>query len=55
MANVGEPLLEAVTAALRAQAAASPFLTALNLAGRVSLLPGRAPAGAVGAALIGNA
>lgn len=55
VANVGEPLLAAVTAALRAQAAGSPFLTALDLAGRVSLLPGRAPAGAVGAALIGNA
>ena len=55
VANVGEPLLAAVTAALRAQAAGSPFLTALDLAGRVSLLPGRAPAGAIGAALIGNA
>lgn len=55
VANVGEPLLAAVTAALRAQAAGSPFLTALDLASRVSLLPGRASAGAVGAALIGNA
>ena len=55
VANVGEPLLEAVTAALRAQAAGSPFLAALDLAGRVSLLPGQAPAGAIGAALIGNA
>jgi glucokinase len=55
VANVGEPLLEAVTAALRAQAAGSPFLTALDLASRVSLLPGQAAAGAIGAALIGNA
>jgi predicted NBD/HSP70 family sugar kinase len=55
VADVGEPLLAAVTAALRAQAAGSPFLTALDLAGRVSLLPDRAPAGAIGAALIGNA
>jgi len=55
VANVGEPLLAAVTAALRAQAAGSPFLTALDLAGRVTLLPGQAPAGAIGAALIGNA
>jgi predicted NBD/HSP70 family sugar kinase len=55
VANVGEPLLAAVAAALRAQAATSPFLTTLDLAGRVSLLPGRAPAGAIGAALIGNA
>ena len=30
------------------------LLTALDLAGRVSLLPGQAPAGAIGAALIGN-
>ena len=55
VANAGEPLLAAVAAALRGQAATSPFLTALDLAGRVSLLPGRAPAGAIGAALIGNA
>jgi predicted NBD/HSP70 family sugar kinase len=55
VAHVGAPLLAAVTAALHAQAAASPFLTALDLAGRVSLLPGGAPAGAIGAALIGNA
>jgi glucokinase len=55
VANVGEPLLAAVTAALGAQAAASPFLAALDLAGRVSLLAAGASAGAVGAALIGNA
>jgi glucokinase len=55
VASVGEPLREAVTAALRAQADGSPFLTALDLAGRVSLLPGHAPVGAIGAALIGNA
>jgi glucokinase len=40
---------------LHAQAAASPFLSVLDLAGRVSLLPDGAPAGAIGAALIGNA
>ena len=55
VANVGEPLLAAVTAALRAQAATSPFLAALDLAGRVRLLPARLPVGAIGAALIGNA
>ena len=55
VAHVGEPLLTAVTAALRAQAASSPFLAALDLAGRTTLLPGRAPVGAIGAALIGNA
>jgi glucokinase len=53
--DVGEPLLAAVTAALREQTATSPFLAALDLAGRVSLLPGQLPVGAIGAALIGNA
>ena len=55
VANVGEPLLAAVTAALGDQAASSPFLAALDLASGVSLLTGGAPAGAIGAALIGNA
>jgi glucokinase len=55
VAHVGEPLLAAVTAALRAQAAASPFLAALDLASRIRLLPDRLPVGAIGAALIGNA
>jgi len=55
VAHVGEPLLAAVTAALRAQAATSPFLAALDLASRMMLLPGQAPVGAIGAALIGNA
>jgi predicted NBD/HSP70 family sugar kinase len=55
VAQVGEPLLAAVTAALRSQAAASPFLAALGLADRVRLLPGQVPVGAIGAALIGNA
>jgi glucokinase len=54
VAHVGEPLLAAVTAALRSQAAASPFLAALGLADRLRLLPGRLPVGAIGAALIGN-
>jgi predicted NBD/HSP70 family sugar kinase len=55
VAHVGEPLLAAVTAALRAQAATSPFLAALDLASRTRLLPDQAPVGAIGAALIGNA
>ena len=55
VADVGEPLLAAVTAALRSQAATSPFLAALDLASRVRLLPGQLPVGAIGAALIGNA
>jgi glucokinase len=54
VAHVGEPLLTAVTDALRSQAAASPFLAALGLADRVRLLPGQLPVGAIGAALIGN-
>lgn len=55
VAHVGEPLRAAVTAALRAQAATSPFLAALDLASRIRLLPDRLPIGAIGAALIGNA
>lgn len=55
VAHVGEPLVAAVVAALRSQAAASPFLTALGLADRLRLLPGQPPVGAIGAALIGNA
>jgi glucokinase len=55
VAHVGEPLLAAVTAALRAQAAASPFLASLDLASRTRLLPGQVPVAAIGAALIGNA
>ena len=55
VSHVGEPLLAAVAAALRAQAEGSPFLAALDLAGRTRLLPGQQPLGAIGAALIGNA
>jgi len=55
VSQVGEPLLTAVAAALHAQAEGSPFLTALDLAGRTRLLPGKQPVGAIGAALIGEA
>ena len=55
VSHVGPPLLDAVTAALRAQAAGSPFLGALDLASRTSLLPGQAPVGAIGAAMIASA
>lgn len=55
VSHLGEPLLTAVAAALRAQAEGSPFLAALDLAGRTRLLPGQQPLGAIGAALIGNA
>jgi glucokinase len=50
--DLGEPLLTAVAAALRAQAATSPFLAALDLAARVRLVPAGVPVGAIGAAMI---
>ena len=53
--DLGEPLLAAVTAALRAQAATSPFLAAIDLAARVRLLPAGVPAAAIGAAMIWDA
>jgi len=53
--NLGEPLLAAVTAALRAQTATSPFLAALDLAARVRLVPAGVPVGAIGAAMISDA
>jgi glucokinase len=53
--DLGEPLLAAVTAALRAQAGTSPFLAAINLADRVRLLPAGVPAAAIGAAMIWDA
>jgi glucokinase len=55
VAHLGEPLLAAVTAALRAQAATSPFLAELDLAARVRLIPAGVPVGAIGAAMIGDA
>ena len=53
--DVGEPLLAAVTDALRTQAVGSPFLAAINLAARVRLLPAGVPAAAIGAAMIWDA
>jgi len=53
--DLGEPLLAAVTAALRAQAARSEFLAAIGLAARVRLLPAGVPAAAIGAAMIWDA
>jgi glucokinase len=53
--DLGEPLLDVVTAALRAQAVTSPFLAAINLAARVRLLPAGVPAAAIGAAMIWDA
>jgi glucokinase len=51
---VGGELLGVVVTALQAQAAASPFLAALDLASRVRLVPGGVPVGAIGAAMIGD-
>ena len=53
--DLGEPLLAVVTAAVRAQAVASPFLAAIDLAARVRLLPAGVPAAAIGAAMIWDA
>lgn len=53
VAELGEPLIKAVRAALVAQAAASPFLQMLKMPDRVRVLPGGSPVGAIGAALVG--
>jgi glucokinase len=55
VAEAGAPLLDAVVDALHARAARSPVLAALDLAGRVALVPEGVPAGALGAALIARA
>jgi glucokinase len=54
VAHVGEPLRLGVQEALRAQAAGSPFLASLDLAGRVRLVPADYPVAAVGAAMLGQ-
>ena len=54
VAQVGEPLRVGVQQALRDQAAGSPFLTSLDLAGRVRVVPADYPVAAVGAALLGR-
>jgi predicted NBD/HSP70 family sugar kinase len=52
VAQLGDPLLAAVTAALRRQTAESPFLASLDLASRVRVVPADYPVAAVGAALL---
>ena len=52
--DLGQPLADVVREALRAQAAASPFLSALRLAERVIVVPDHVPVAAVGAALLGR-
>ncbi|MCW2797347.1 ROK family protein [Nocardioides sp.] len=54
VAQLGEPLLDAVAEALRAQAVDSPFLASLDLAGRLSVVPADYPVAAVGAAMLGR-
>jgi glucokinase len=51
VAEVGAPLLDAVTAQLHAQAAGSSFLRSLQVADRVQLVPGGLPVAPIGAAL----
>jgi glucokinase len=55
VAEAGAPLLDAVVHALHARAELSPVLAALDLAGRVALVPEGVPAGALGAALLARA
>ena len=54
VAQLGEPLRAAVAQALLEQAADSPFLASLDLAGRLSVVPSDYPVAAVGAALLGR-
>lgn len=54
VAQLGEPLLVAVRAALARESSASGFLSSLHLPDRVRLAPGRVPVGAVGAAVVGR-
>jgi len=54
VAQLGAPLVDAVATALRAQAASSPFLASLDLAGRIRLVPADQPVAAIGAAMLGR-
>jgi glucokinase len=51
--DVGRPFVDAVVAALHRQAQSSPFLAALELPSRVTVVPAGSPVAAVGAALSG--
>ena len=53
VAHLGAPLVAAVSDALNAQAASSPFLASLDLAARITLVPDDQPVAAIGAALLG--
>ena len=54
VAQLGEPLLDAVREALAEQALTSAFIDSLGLPERVRLTPGRVPVAAVGAAVVGR-
>jgi len=54
VAQLGAPLVDAVAHALRSQAAPSPFLASLDLAGRIRLVPADQPVAAIGAAMLGR-
>ena len=54
VAQLGAPLTDAVVDALRDQAASSPFLASLDLAGRIRLVPADQPVAAIGAAMLGR-
>ena len=54
VAALGTPLHDAVREALHRQAAGSPFLASLDLAGRVTLVPVGTPVAALGAASLGR-
>ncbi|GAB6897751.1 ROK family protein [Kineosporia succinea] len=55
VAEVGEPLRQAVAGALDRQAAGSEFLRGLALSSRLSVVPGEEPVAAIGAALLARA
>ncbi|WP_243059507.1 ROK family protein [Nocardioides sp. SR21] len=54
VAHLGEPLRVVVADALLQQAASSPFLASLDLAGRLRVVPSDYPVAAVGAAMLGR-
>jgi predicted NBD/HSP70 family sugar kinase len=54
VAHLGQPLVDAVADALRAQATSSPFLASLDLASRIRVVPADQPVAAIGAALLGR-
>ncbi len=53
VAHLGAPLVAAVSDALNAQAASSPFLASLDLAARITVVPDDQPVAAIGAAMLG--